>query len=381
MNNENKRKINEVADQVAQDMGASSAQNLISETNANLKSKSAKTVLTARQNATDFTSKLLKLMLYQEITARYDLSKYKWIEFFNDEKIEAGDGKQYIKDLLTGVDSYDINNFVPSKATLPAVDSTLIRLYNEDGSINKYGFTAQKPLTIFAENWFPYFISGKLMQFINTQIDLMSKSMFLYKYKALTGVIADMLKTDDSTVKISKRVTGTAPNILSAFVNEIFPLVEDMQYFNNEYNLDSTKNTQYMNINNREDLIMLMNRKTLFRFKNGVLANQLKNNLVSWNDVLPQENIIGTGKNINVGTSDNNITVLDTELIPENTVVILNKNVLKYLWFVEVQDSQKFVQNMSIQYVHNLWGVFGAIPWEGALIYTNDNLLTLPITA
>lgn len=371
--------IKKVGDQVAQDMGAENAKEFVAQTNSKINSRNSKMVLEGRQAATDFTSKLLKLTLYQEIQASYELSKYKWIEFFNDEKIEAGDSKQYIKDLLTGVDTYDINNFVPAKATLPAVDSTLIRLYNDDGTINKYGFTAQKPLTIFAENWFPYFISGKLMQFINTQVDLMSKSMFLYKYKALTGVITDMLKTDASTVKISKRVTGTAPNILSAFVNEIFPLVEDMQYFNNEYNLDETKNTQYMNINNREDLIMLMNRKTYFRFKNGVLANTLKNNLVSWNDVLPQENIIGTGKNINVGTSDNNITVLDTELIPENTVVVLNKNVLKYLWFVEVQDSQKFVQNMSIQYVNNLWGVFGAIPWEGALIYTNDNLLTLPL--
>lgn len=370
--------IRQVGDQVAQDLGAENAKSLIDQTQQNLKSKSARTVLTARQTATDFTSKLLKLMLYQEIKADYDLTKYNWVSKFDDEKIEAGDGKEYIKNLLTGVDTYDENAFVPSSATLPNADSTLIRLYNDDGTLNKYGFKAQKSLTILANNWFPYFLSGKLMEFINEQVGLMSKSMFLYKYNALTKILGDLAGTTE-TNKISKRVTGTAPNILSAFVNEVFPLIEDMQFFNNEYNLDATKNTQYPNINNREDLLMIMNRKTFYKFKNGVLSNTLKNNLANWNDILPHDNIIPLGKNLKIGSANENITVLDTDLIDENTIIILNKNALKYLWFVELQDSQQFVQNMSIQYVSNLWGVFGSIPWEGALVYTNPNLSTLPI--
>ena len=207
----------------------------------------------------------------------------------------------------------------------------------------------------------------------------MKQSMFAYKYTVLSNFIKDLISTTDQN-KISKRIEGKATNILSCFTNEIFPEIENMQYFNDEYARDGAKNKLYPNINNRDDLLMIMNRKTLNRFKNGVLSNTLKANLVDFNNVLPLENIIGTGKNLEIGTSSDNIKVKNEELIPENMVLVINKNLLKYLWFVEVTDSQKFVQNMSIQYVQHIWGVFGQLDWEGAFVYTNDNLTTLPVT-
>lgn len=378
-----KQTTEQIGNEVANEMGYDSAAEFINETKTKVRSASKATVQAGKAAALDFTSKLLSLVLYQEIKSEYNLGKYTWIDKFDDERIEAGDGKEYIKNLLTGVDTYDVNKFVPDNATPPSADAKVIRLYKADGTLDTYGFQALKPLTIIESQWFQYFMSGKLMQFIDSQIDIMRKSMFLYKYAMFSKFFKDLTASTQDASKtgiISKRVTGTATNILSCFVNEIFPMVEDMQYFNNEYSRDATKNTQYPNINNRDDLLLIMNRKTLGRFKNGALSNQLNNKLVDFNNVLPLENIIGTGKDITVGTSGDNVSVADTELIPENTVVIINKNLIKYLWFVEVTDSQKFVQNLSMQFVHHLWGVFGQLDWEGAVVYTNDNLLTLPIT-
>lgn len=365
---------------LAKEKGFNSAKEFIEDTKVRIASGNAAAKQAAKAQAIDFTQKLLRLVLYQEIKSDYSWTKYEWVSKFDDERIEAGEGKEYIKELMTGVDSYDASKFVPDAPTYPSADAKVIKLYKEDGTtLEKYAFKALKPLTIIESQWFPYFISGKLMEFIDKQVGLMKQSMFAYKYTVLTNFIKDLISTTD-TNKISKRIDGTATNILSCFTNEIFPEIENMQYFNDEYARDSSKNTLYPNINNRDDLLMIMNRKTLNRFKNGVLSNTLKANLVDFNNVLPLENIIGTGKNLEIGTSSDNIKVKNEELIPENMVVVINKNLLKYLWFVEVTDSQQFVQNMSIQYVQHLWGVFGQLDWEGAFVYTNENLKTLPIT-
>lgn len=74
---------------------------------------------------------------------------------FDDEKVEAGNTKQYIRNIITGADTYDPNMFVPAKATQPKVASTTISLYDraEDGNVilgqNAYQF--KKPLTITAQ--------------------------------------------------------------------------------------------------------------------------------------------------------------------------------------------------------------------------------------
>lgn len=374
-----KKTTKQIGDEIAQEHGAATAAAYTEGLRQDVKSASTARAASAKAAALDFTQKLLRLVLYQEIKSEFNLTKYKWIDRFDDERIEAGDGKEYIKNLLTGVDTYVDDAFVPTTATNPSADAKVIRLYKDNGQLSDYGFKALKPLTITESKWFPYFMSGKLMQFIDEQVDIMKKSMFFYKYTIFSKLFKDLIK-DTGTDIISKRITGSATNILTAFVNEIFPQIENMQYFNKDFARDNTKNSQYPNVNNREDLLMIMNRNTLNRFKNGAMSNELNNRLINFNDVLPLENIIGTGADIKVGASTDNITVLDTELVEEDTVVVINKNLFKYLWFVEISDSQKFVQNMSIQFVHHLWGVFGQLDWEGAFVYKNPNLKTLPIT-
>lgn len=369
----------EIGDDIAGEKGFNSAAEFIEDTRTKYRSVNQKVKSDAKAAALDFTQKLLRLVLNQEIKSNFPLSKYEWVNKFDDQRIEAGDGKEYIKQLLTGVDAYSENAFVPTTATPPSADAKLIRLYKDDGSLSDDGFKALKPLTILESKWFQYFMSGKLMQFIGEQVELMNKSMFFYKYSKLSEFLKKLIGTTDAN-RISKVINGTATNIMTCFVNEIFPEIENMQYFNNEFARDAAKNSQYPNVNNKNDLIMLMNRKTLNRFKNGVLANELTSKLIDFNSVLPIENIIGTGADITVGASTDNIGVAATELIDETTVVVLNRNLIKYLWFVDVADSQKFVQNMSVQYVIHLWGVFGQLDWEGAFVYKNANLTNLPVT-
>lgn len=369
----------EIGNDIAKEAGYDSAESFINETSSKARTGTASARANAKATALDFTQKLLKLVLYQEIKGEYNLTKYDWINKFDDQRIEAGDAKEYIKNLLTGVDAYNKDAFNPTTATPPSADAKLIRLYKDNGELEKYAFQALKPLTIIESAWFPYFLSGKLMEFIDGQVDLMKKSLFMYKYKVLTNFITDLIGTTDEN-KISKRIQGTATNIFNCFTDEIFPEIENMQYFNNDFARDATKNTQYPNVNNREDILIIMNRKTYSKFKYGAMSDTRLNNLIGFNEIVPVENIIGTGKNLEIGTSSDNITVGSTELIPENKVLVINKNLLKFLWFVEVSDSQKYVQNMSIQFVQHLWGVFGQLDWEGAFIYENDALSNAGLT-
>lgn len=373
----------EVGNDIAKEAGYESAKALIDDTNAKLKSRNATTYSNAKAAALDFTQKLLRLCLYQEIQSEYNLDKYSWVNKFDDIRIEAGDSKEFIKSLHTGIDTYSADAFVPTNATPPSADATRISLYKTDGSVNDYGFKAIKPLTILETQWFPYFISGKLMEFVSKQIQLMRESMFLYKYKVLTTLIAKIVQpynASSNTLGINKRITGQATNILTAFTNEIFPEIENMLYLNNQYAHTAAKNSQYPNVSNRNDLLIIMNRNTLNKFRNGVMSNKFNAQLVNFNSVVPLDNIIGTGANIEVGASTDNISVSSTELLSDNQVLVINKNLIKYLWFVDITDSQKFVQNMSIQYVQHMWGVFGVIPWEAGFLYENTNLSVLPIS-
>lgn len=372
--------VAKVGESLAQNKYNMSASSFVKNVAIDINGGDAVKKVLAQQMATEFTSNLLLLVLVQELQKEYKLAPFRWVNKFDDQKINEGNTKQYIRQVATGGDMYDANIFAPVSVTEPQQASATVNLYERqaDGTIklgvNAYQF--KKPLTITAQQWIPFFTSGKLQEFIANVTELVNTTYEMFKISKVQTLIQNMIKSDSGIFK--KRITGTAPDLLSAFTTEIFPQLTRMQsQISDDYNLLDTT-PQSINSAYAEDILMLMNQDLYTKFAGGVLAPVFNNKLVDFGAFLPKENIIPVAKGLVVGDSKTAITATTSDILDTNTIVVLNKNSIKHLWWIEQTERQQWAENMAIQIVLHVWGAFGVIPWGQGFIYTNTNLNTLP---
>lgn len=377
-----KQTVAQVGESLAQDKYSTDSASFVSRVAADITSGDTVKRVLAQQMATEFTSNLLLLVLVQELQKEYRLSPFKWVNKFDDQKIEEGNTKQYIRHVATGADPYDVNIFAPITITEPQQASTDFGLYQRttDGNIklgvNAYQF--KKPLTITAQQWIPFFTSGKLQEFIANITELINTTYEMFKISKVQTLIQNIIKTDSGIFK--KRITGTATDLLSAFTTEIYPQLTRMQaQVSDEYNLFDTT-PQSINSVDPEDVLMLMNQDVYTKYVGGVLAPIFNNQLVDFGKFIPKENIIPVAKGLVVGDSKTAITATAADILDTNTIVVLNKNSIKHLWWVDQVERQMWAENMAIQVVMHVWGAFGVIPWGQGFIYTNPNLNKVPGT-
>lgn len=366
----------ETADQLAQDMGYSNAQEMLSEIKDALTNGTIVSQSQAQADASEFTGKLILLVLYQEIESRYRLEPYSWVNKFESQKIEAGNTKQFIRNIITGGDTFDENQFVPTKVTNPKIDTATISLYTRDSSgndnLSTYGFKYKKPLTISRQMWLPYFMSGKLQEFIDSIVKLVNESFEIFKITILQKMIGD------AKTGISKKVTGTATNILTCFTNEIYPMLTEMNFLNSDYNINMNGTTTSLNSTAKDELIIFVSNKVYTMLNAGVMSQIYNYKLANIEQYINLENIVPCSKQLISGDSDTPITIDTNALIGDNEILVLNKNCIKQLFWVNQTESQSWATNMTLQIVLHVWGAFGFIPWGQGFYYTNANLSVLP---
>lgn len=375
-----KEAVAQVGEDLAQTKYGASAASLVKNIAIDINGGDTVKRVLAQQMATEFTSNLLLLVLVQELQKEYKLSPFKWVNKFDDQKVESGNTKQYIRHVATGADEYSVPIFAPMFVSEPMQASSATGLYERtvDGNVklgvNAYQF--KKPLTITAQQWIPFFTSGKLQEFIANITELINTTYEMFKISKVQTLIQNMIKTDSGVFK--KRITGTAANLLTAFTTEIYPQLTRMQaQMSDDYNLIDTT-PQSINSVDPEDVLMLMNQDVYTKFVGGVLAPVFNNKLVDFGAFIPKENIIPVAKGLVVGDSRTPITATASDILDTNTIVVLNKNSIKHLWWVDQMERQMWAENMAIQVVLHIWGAFGVIPWGQGFIYTNPNLNKLP---
>lgn len=376
-NNSTQATTVETADQLAQDMGYSDAQEMLQEIKDALNNGSIVSQTQAAKDATDFTGKLILLVLYQKIDSYYRLEPYSWINKFESQKIEAGNTEQFIRNIITGGDTFDANQFVPNKVTNPKVDTTTISLYERDSgtsqdNLTQYGFRYKKPLTISRQVWLPYFTSGKLQEFIDSIVKMVNESFEIFRITIIQNMITD------AKTNIAKKVNGTATNLLTCFTNEIYPMLTEMNFLNSEYNININGTSQSLNSTAKSDLLILVSNKVYTLLNSGVLSQLYNYKLASIESYINSENIISCSKKLISSDSDTPITVDTNPLMNDNEILVLNKNCIKQLYWVNQAESQSWATNMTLQIVLHVWGSFGFIPWGQGFYYTNNNLSTLP---
>lgn len=362
----------EIAHDVAKGMGYDNAKDLMEKTIKETKSPNKAKAAQARAIAAEFTKQLALLILYQEIeNPTIPSSKYNWAKAFDDEMISEGNSKEFILNLSTGNDTYNADNFIPNKATPPQIESKIISMYVEkpDGTreLAPNAYQYLKPLTINESQWYPYFIKGKLGEFISKISSLMRKSYDLFIISKMENFIKNLT--------FNKVVPATGDDMYSCLSNDVIPAIEKMTYLNTEFNL--TAASKNISASEPSDILVFTNNTIKSKLRTGVKTRLFNASLLDLDNVIPKENWIGTAGSVVVGNSDTPISI-GADWIDNNTLYVISKDAIKHCLQVDRTESQAWAQNMTIQIVLHIWGTIDSLPWEKGFKYISTNLSVLP---
>lgn len=376
--NEELSKVNtEIANSVAESKGAKNAKEFIESTNVKINSKNKAVSSMAVKAAGDFTAELLLLCLYQEIETPHSL---KYIENiankFDAGTIPAGNGKEYIIDLLTGSEQWVVTDFNPTSITDPSVYAKYIAMYEKatDGTVtlSPKAYQFKKTLTLRQEQWYPYFTSGDLRTFIENIVNRMIKSYMVYKYDKMATLI--------STMPITKKITGTATNLFDCLSTEVFPAIEDMTLLNQSYSIDNV-NTPNVDTLDFSDMLMFVPLNVKTGLMRGIKSQLFNSHFMEIGAGIPESNIITLGDKITYPTdgSGNRVSVQDgTPYLNKDQIRIIDQTAIKHLQQVNQSGSQSYNNNLTIQMTLHIWGVIDYLSWHKALEYTNPAINVLP---
>lgn len=365
------KKNTTIANELAQEQGAENIQAFVANTAANMSSKNDRVALKAQKAAGDLVSELATLILYQNLDAEFDLGVYNWADKFDDEQISAGNSKEFVKNILTGADTFDITKFVPVKLTLPKVKSTLISMYKADGTLASGAYQFKKPLTITREQWLPYFLSGKLEQFISQITSLMSETYKLFKVELFEA----LLKTKSN---FNKSITdSTSANMFECLSNVIFPEISKMRFLNSAYNMTTIAAPIPLSTNKKEDLLLFINAANETKLATGIKSQLFNAQLIDIKEYIPNENIIPVSGAITTGNSDTAISI-GADWLTTKQIIVINKNAIRHIFQIDKSESQAWAENLTIQMVLHIWGAIGIVPWGQGFFYECANLDVLP---
>lgn len=330
----------------------------------------------ALNKAIDFTKNLLLLCLYQNLEKPLVGGYITDIgDMFDAGMITEGNTKEYIASLITGSEQIDMADFVPKGATLPQELSTQIDMYIKDinggTKLAPNSYIYKKPVTLLQERWISYFMSGKLSEYLANVAALQKDSYSLFKFNKV-ALLASQLKP-------THKVVGTAENMFDAFATEIFPIIEDLRYFNSKYSFDNA-NYPFPSQLTQDRLIMVVPQKVLTKLKAGIQSQLYNAQFLDIKSMIDAGNIISLGDMFEYPEDDANklIKCLDKPYLDDNTILFFDKELLQHLGQVNRNETQQYSNNLAIQLTLHIWGTFGIIPWKKMVSYTNPNLNVMP---
>lgn len=92
----------------------------------------------AATKAGQLVNSLLLKCFYQEIESSPVFEFMSFINEFDDIKLSAGNSKEFIFDMLTGISSYDESAYIPTARVQEKLQSQVLSMYQraDDGSVN-----------------------------------------------------------------------------------------------------------------------------------------------------------------------------------------------------------------------------------------------------
>lgn len=367
-----------IADSIAQEnFKAPDAATFVADTAARIASPNPVIQDNAKQAAGNFAAQLLLLCLYQEIEKPHSIDEYQLIaNKFDAGFIPAGNGKEWVVNLVTGSEKWVVTAFNPTTITSPALYGKYMSMYelNEAGEkvLTPQAYQFKKPITIQENEWFPYFTSGELRSFIENCINITTESYMYYKFNKMATLL--------TTMPISKKITGTATNLFDALALEILPNVYNMHMLNQSYSIDNVKYPKVQTLS-FTDMMMFVPLNVKTGLMHGIQSQLFNAHLMDIASGIPADNVIVLGDKIIYPEDDANKVVMvqdGTPYLPNNTIRVFDKNAIKHLQQINQAGSQSYNNNLTIQITLHVWGLVDYLPWKKAFEYTNNNIQVLP---
>lgn len=364
-----KKTAGKLATETAKEMGYASAPELID----NLKMGVATKNLSATKTAGDFLNSLTLKVLKQELNSPDIGNPYqKFVSMFDAGELDAGNSKEFIFHLQTGMGEYDETKFIPTGITTPIIESQILsmmkKVQGQADTLTDYAFRYKKGISIVPELWLYYFINNKLSEFISQVLGNLKNTIYLKLFDKILNQIF--------TATPQKTITGTATNNFNAFTQEIFPEIKNMSYFTNVYNLSSE--SKYATTSSSDDLIMIMSNNNKVKYNAGILSQSFNAKYADFETYIKPENIIVPAKRFTIGDQDTAITFLNDEYIDDNTIYVLDKRNIKFMKQLDIMEVQNFSENLIKQNTLHFWGLTALLPQLKIFKYTNVNLSTAP---
>lgn len=365
----NKANATKAANEIASEMGFKDSQSLMENLKVGVATKDINATKTAATFLNTLTLKVLKQEFYNTETGEI---YQKFIDSFPKDVLDAGNSKEYIFNLLTGLGDYDKDSFVPSEITTPIIESAIVSMYERNAQnqdvLTANAFQWKKGLTIMPDQWIYYFVNNKLSEFISGVIGDMKKSIYLKLFDKIIGMILN------STPQ--KVITGSATNMFNAYALEVFPEIDNMLTLTDKYNFSSA--SKYATSTPRENIVMLMSIKNKRKYMSGVLSQMFQVKFGEFASALPAENIFTPAKKFTIAGQSASIVFTDTEYIDDNTIIVFDKTQIKHLSQINITETQTWAENLSTQNTIHFWGVVAILNQCKIFKYTNANLGTSP---
>lgn len=368
--------------------------------------------LRAVSRAAALVTSLSLKVFYQEIEQSPVFGFMGFVNKFEDISIKEGNAKEFIFNLLTGVSSYESTEYVPDAPVNAQIYSYLIKMYDVDGSgtktLSPQAYQLRKRLSINEPMWMPYFKSGKLIEFIQVEREKIRKSFAYFKFDQLIGKIVTNAKlmalkaNSQEGLQVGGRlVKGTAANGFEAFSKEIYPLINDFITGDIQAWYGGQNYSNALIETNPSDLILLMSNKLEAVLKAGISSQLFNAELFDIKKALNEENVKFIGNTLTIpgakqwgldnpsapttithtkttGDESTPISKTTTPYIPDNMIIMFNKNFIKHIFQIEKALNQYYTNNMYHEEVLHVWACYDILPWCPMVVYVNENLTNLP---
>lgn len=387
-----KATITKEANNIASDMGYSSAKEAVETIARNLDSDKGSEVRTATRQAGSFASKLA-LVLYEQIIENSlgTSDIFNWVNEFKTQNLKWGNNIQLSKTFSTTAGQYDRSKFVPDATTDPVIETFTIGFLKANGALTSSAYKYKKSLSLDPKHWLPYFQSGKLSEVIsNITAEMMETyRMFVaHKVQQLIKNVAnggaqvthDNAGENGMALKL-KTINDTTSQDTFQCMLELIKQLDDLTKDINKTTLAS--DSQNLKAVNLDDLLIFAPKALIAKFRSGILSRLPSAVMFDYEKIFNR--IIPIGRELKpvmkTSGSDEVIDVIQNDatfITGDNKIVVIEKSALQHIYVVGENESQYFAENMIQQLTHHMWGFFALIPWKKGFVYKCDNLLTDP---
>lgn len=381
---------NQKADEIANDMGYESGQDLVDQVGPKLQSADTYTRSNATKAAGSFVSKL-SLVLFEQII--YDAigtaSIYNWVNKFNGPTLTYGNSIQFNQTALSTAGNYDKTKWIPDNVTTPFIDTFTGQMYKNDGSLADFAYQYKKSLSLEPKTWLPYFASGKLSEVIGKITSEMNETYTLFVANQLQQIIKGIADGSNQVTTANAGINGKSlklKKIDSNATDSFSALVELMEHIanltkdvNNTTIASDSTNIRAVDLG---DLVMFIPKKLLAKFRSGVMSRLPSSNLFNYETIFADDRVVPIGTELStIKTNTNQVVTTvanDAPFLADTKIVVLEKRAIQHCFAVKEHESQYFAENMIQQLTNHMWGFFVVLPFAKGFVFNCPNLLTDP---